>query len=137
MTMDHDPQAPVQEPPEEAQRAERLLWVWKTPEGWRYWAAVNNTVVGLWYTIVTFCFFRFGGVLALFMRIQLALPNNNFLSADLYNQVFRLHGSIMMFLFAVPVFAALSIMLLPQMLGAREIPFPRLGDSLVFIGSCH
>ena len=60
------------------------------------------------------------------MRIQLAVPDNDFLSAEPYNQVFTLHGSVMMFLFAVPIFEAISIMLLPQMLGARDLPFPRL-----------
>ena len=116
------------EPPEELQRAqaERLLKAWKTPEGWRYWSAVNNSEVGKWYTVAAFCFFLFGGVLALLMRIQLAVPNNSFLSADMYNQVFTLHGSIMMFLFAVPIFEAFSIFILPEMLGARDLPFPRL-----------
>ena len=57
-----------------------------------------------WYIAVTLLFFLFGGVLALLMRIQLARPDNDFLSADLYNQIFTLHGSVMMFLFAVPIF---------------------------------
>ena len=92
----------------------------------RYWSSVNNTDVGLWYSGAAFCFFLFGGVLALLIRIQLAYPGNTFLSADTYNQVFTLHGSIMMFLFAVPIFEAISILLLPQMLGARDLPFPRL-----------
>src|SRR5690606_21803232 len=73
-----------------------------------------------------FGFFLFAGVLALLMRVQLAFPESGFLSADLYNQIFTLHGSVMMFLFAVPVFEAFSIMVLPQMLGARDLPFPRL-----------
>ena len=60
------------------------------------------------------------------MRAQLAVPDNDFLSADLYNQVFTLHGTVMMFLFAVPIFEAVAIFLLPQMLGARDLPFPRL-----------
>ncbi len=60
------------------------------------------------------------------MRIQLAVPGNDFVSADFYNQLFTLHGSVMMFLFAVPIFEAISIMLLPEMLGARDLPFPRL-----------
>ena len=60
------------------------------------------------------------------MRVQLAVPGNTFLSADRYNQIFTLHGSVMMFLFAVPIFEAFSIMVLPQMLGARDLPFPRL-----------
>jgi cytochrome c oxidase subunit I+III len=61
--------------PEEVRRAqaERLLQAWKTPIGWRYWSAVNNSQVGLWYTAMTFFFLLFGGVLALLMRIQLAV----------------------------------------------------------------
>ena len=58
-------------------------------------------------------FFLFGGVLAILMRIQLAVPENDFLPADLYNQVFTLHGSVMMFLFAVPIFEAASMVLRP------------------------
>jgi cytochrome c oxidase subunit I+III len=126
--MSTDPE-PLQHAPDiELQRAQqaRLLKAWKTPESWRYWSAVNNTEVGLWYTAASLCFFLFGGVLALLMRIQLAFPNQHFLSAEQYNQIFTLHGSVMMFLFAVPVFEAFSIMVLPQMLGARDLPFPRL-----------
>ncbi|WP_417389490.1 cytochrome c oxidase subunit I [Gimesia sp.] len=108
------------------QSAERLLKPWETPRGWRYWSAVNNSEVGLWYTVASFCFFLFGGVLALLMRIQLAVPGNTFLTADQYNQIFTMHGSVMMFLFAVPIFEAFSILVLPQMLGARDLPFPRL-----------
>ena len=123
-----DPEPLPHTPPEEVRRGqeERLLKAWKTPEGWRYWSAVNNSEVGLWYTAAAFAFFLFGGVLALLMRVQLAVPGNDFLSAELYNQVFTLHGSIMMFLFVVPVFEAISILILPQMLGARDLPFPRL-----------
>ena len=114
--------------PPEVRRAqeERLRKAWKTPEGWRYWSAVNNTEVGAWYTAVSFGFFLFGGVLALLMRTQLAVPENDFLSAELYNQIFTLHGTVMMFLFAVPIFEAFSIYVLPQMTGARDLPFPRL-----------
>ncbi|ESZ30206.1 cytochrome c oxidase subunit I [Mesorhizobium sp. L2C084A000] len=106
---------------------EQLRLVWKTPIGWRYWTSVNNTQVGLWYGGAAFAFMLFGGVLALLVRTQLAVPRNNFLSADFYNQAFTLHGTVMMFLFAVPIFEAVAIFLLPPMLGARELPFPRLG----------
>ncbi len=105
---------------------ERLSKAWKTPKSWRYWSAVNNSEVGLWYSASSFAFFLFAGVLALLMRVQLAVPGNDFLTAERYNQVFTLHGSIMMFLFAVPIFEAISILFLPQMLGARDLPFPRL-----------
>jgi cytochrome c oxidase subunit I+III len=115
-------------PSEETQRGqrERLLAAWKMPEGWRSWSAVNNTAVGKWYMTAAFGFFLFGGVLALLMRVQLAIPDNHFLSAERYNQVFTMHGTVMMFLFAIPMFEAFSIFVLPQMLGARDLPFPRL-----------
>src|SRR5687768_2405863 len=108
------------------QQERRLLEAWRIPTGWRYWSAVNNTVVGLWYVAITFLFFLFGGVLALLMRWQLARPDNDFLSADQYNQIFTLHGSVMMFLFAIPIFESVSILFLPAMIGARELPFPRV-----------
>jgi cytochrome c oxidase subunit I+III len=115
-------------PPEELRRAqaERLRRTWETPKGWRYWSAVNNTEVGIWYTAAAFIFFLFAGVLALVMRLQLAVPENDLLSADRYNQFFTVHGSVMMFLFAIPIFEAIAVVLMPQMLGARDLPFPRL-----------
>src|SRR5687768_3527739 len=126
--MKRDPEPLPYEPRPELQRAQeqRLMAVWDLPKGWRYWSAVNNEAVGLWYTVAAFVFFFFGGVLALMMRTQLAIPNNDFVSPELYNQLFTLHGSVMMFLFGVPIFEAFSILLLPQMLGARDLPFPRL-----------
>src|SRR5688500_8641449 len=75
---------------------------------------------------MTFFFMLFGGALALLMRIQLAVPSNDFLSAEFYNQAFTVHGSVMMFLFAIPVFEAIAVIFLPQMLAARDLPFPRL-----------
>ena len=105
---------------------ETLREVWRTPTGWRYWTSVNNTEIGLWYGSAAFLFMLFAGVLALLVRVQLAVPDNDFLSADTFNQAFTLHGTIMMFLFAVPIFEAVAIFLLPSMLGARELPFPRL-----------
>jgi cytochrome c oxidase subunit I+III len=120
---------PLSHPPSlelQQEQAERLLHTWKTPEGWRYWSSVNNTDIGLWYTAMSFIFFLFGGVLALLMRVQLAKASNDFLSAELYNQAFTVHGSVMMFLFAIPIFEAVAVTLMPQMLGARDLPFPRL-----------
>jgi cytochrome c oxidase subunit I+III len=108
-----------------AQEAQ-LREVWRTPSGWRYWTSVNNTEIGLWYGAAAFIFMLFAGVLALLVRVQLAVPGNDFLSADMFNQAFTLHGTVMMFLFAVPIFEAVAIFLLPSMLGARELPFPRL-----------
>ncbi len=107
-------------------QAERLAKPWIPPSGWRYCSEVNNTDVGIWYTSVAFLFLLFGGALALLMRAQLAVPGNDLLTADQYNQLFTMHGTVMMFLFAVPIFEAFSILILPPMMGAREMPFPRL-----------
>jgi heme/copper-type cytochrome/quinol oxidase subunit 1 len=109
----------------DAQRA-RLEATWATPAGWRYFSDVNNSTVGVWYTVAAVGFMLFAGALALLIRAQLAVPENDLVSATTYNQLFSLHGTVMMFLFAVPVFEAVSIVVLPAMLGARDLPFPRL-----------
>jgi cytochrome c oxidase subunit I+III len=106
---------------------EALQAVWEMSKGWRIISAVNNSVVGYFYVATAVLFFILAGILALLMRLQLAVPSNTFLSPDAYNQIFTMHGTVMMFLFAVPVVEAMGIMLLPQMLGARDLPFPRLG----------
>jgi cytochrome c oxidase subunit I+III len=118
--------APPKDPAVIEAEAARLARAWETPKGWRYWSDVNNTSVGVWYTVTAFLFFLFGGVLALLIRAQLAVPENDLLSAELYDQVFTLHGSVMMFLFAVPILEAVAILLLPQILASRDLPFPRL-----------
>ncbi|EKE45006.1 Cytochrome c oxidase, subunit I [Oceaniovalibus guishaninsula JLT2003] len=116
---------PVPSDLQEAQ-ADRLRAAWRTPQGWRYWSAVNNSEVGVWYTLTAFGFMLIAGLLALAMRVQLAVPQNGVLDADRFNQFFTMHGSAMMFLFAVPMFEAFSILILPAFLGARDMPFPRL-----------
>ena len=117
--------APVPQDVQEAQKA-RLRAVWAQPPGWRYWSAVNNTEVGVWYVLTALAFMLCAGLLALAMRAQLAFPGIELIDADRYNQFFTMHGSAMMFLFAVPVFEAISILILPAFLGARDMPFPRL-----------
>jgi cytochrome c oxidase subunit I+III len=106
---------------------EALEAAWVLPKGWRIVTAVNNTIVGYFYVGAALLFFLLAGLLALLMRLQLAVPSNTFLTPETYNQIFTMHGTVMMFLFAVPVVEAMGILLLPQMLGARDLPFPRLG----------
>jgi len=106
---------------------EALERAWETPRGWRRLTVVNNTHIGLLYLGTALLFFVLAGILALIMRAQLALPNNDLVSHQLYNQLFTMHGTVMMFLFAVPVIEALGVFLLPGMVGARDLPFPRLG----------
>lgn len=110
-------------PPGELERLERA---WQAPKGWRLLSAVNNSQIGVFYIATALLFFVLAGVLGLMMRAQLALPDNTLLSAATYNQVFTMHGTVMMFLFAVPVVEAIAVYLLPGMLGARDLPFPRL-----------
>lgn len=106
---------------------EALKRAWALPTGWRILSAVNNTVIGGFYIATAFLFFLLAGVLGLLIRLQLAVPGNGFLSQESYNQIFTMHGTVMMFLFAVPAVEAVGVLLLPQMLGARDLPFPRLG----------
>ncbi|QOY94041.1 cytochrome c oxidase subunit I [Massilia sp. UMI-21] len=105
---------------------ERLKEVWRTPTGWRFFKSVNNTSIGLLYIGTALLFFILAGILALVMRVQLAVPDNTLLSPGTYNQVFTMHGTVMMFLFAIPIVEAIAVYLLPNMLGARDLPFPRL-----------
>ncbi|KHK91110.1 cytochrome c oxidase subunit I [Novosphingobium malaysiense] len=110
-----------------AAQDERLRAAWAAPKGFFLrWTDTNNDAVGAWYTLTAFGFMLLAGVLALIMRAQLAVPENDLVDASTFNQLFTLHGSMMMFLFAVPMFEAVSIILLPQLLGARDLPFPRL-----------
>jgi cytochrome c oxidase subunit I+III len=120
------PELPNSLPRPEGELAQ-LEAIWKGPRGWRIVSDVNNTIVGYFYIATAFLFFLLAGVLGLLIRLQLAVPGNDFLSQDTYNQIFTMHGTVMMFLFAVPAVEAVGILLLPQMLGARDLPFPRLG----------
>ena len=100
---------------------------WSNPPGLRGWlASVDHKSIGARFVYTAFGFFILGGVLAVLMRLQLARPENNLLGPDLYNQIFTMHGTTMMFLFAVPVMQAMAVYLVPLMLGTRAIAFPRL-----------
>jgi cytochrome c oxidase subunit I+III len=110
-------------PPEELGELDEA---WCAPRGWEWITAINNNFVGVYYVGAAMLFFVLAGVLALLMRTQLALPLNGFLPPETYNQIFTVHGTTMMFLFAVPAVEALGVLMLPQMLGARDLPFPRL-----------
>ena len=114
---------PLPRPPGELDELRR---VWEVPRGLRFLTVINNNYIGVLYVGTAFLFFVLAGILALIMRTQLAVPANDLVGPNLYNQLFTMHGTIMMFLFAVPVVEAMGILLLPNMLGARDLPFPRL-----------
>ncbi|ANK87848.1 MULTISPECIES: cytochrome c oxidase subunit I [Rhizobium] len=104
-----------------------LRRTWSTPSGLlAALSTVDHKIIGRRYIATAFVFLILGGVLALVMRIQLAFPEARFISADRYNQIFTVHGSNMMFLFAVPVMEAMAVYLVPLMVGTRNIAFPRL-----------
>lgn len=105
---------------------DRFNQVWGNPRGWRALTIVNHSTVGVRFMLTGLGFFLFGGLLAMLIRTQLALPEREFLAPDLYNQVFTMHGTVMMFLFAVPMMEGLAVYLIPKMLGARDLVFPRL-----------
>ena len=106
---------------------DRLLRTWSRPAGVIGWlSTTDHKEVGRRYIVTALMFFAFAGVLALIMRSQLATPESGLISADRYNQIFTMHGTTMMFLFAVPVMEAMAIYLVPLMIGTRNIAFPRL-----------
>jgi cytochrome c oxidase subunit I len=112
---------------EPSELAALLLRLWRTPSGWLgLLTSVDHKVIGRRYILTAFAFLILGGVLAVLMRLQLSGAERKLLSPDLYNQVFTMHGSTMMFLFAVPVMEAFAVYFVPLMVGTRNIAFPRL-----------
>lgn len=104
-----------------------LTAIWRTEPGWRGGLrSVNHSDIGKRFIVAAFVFFAIGGVLAMLIRAQLATPRSAFVGPEVYNQIFTMHGSIMMFLFAIPMFEGLTMYLLPKMLGSRDLAFPRL-----------
>ncbi|HXT16133.1 MAG TPA: cytochrome c oxidase subunit I [Gemmatimonadaceae bacterium] len=110
-----------------AREAAALDQTWRDKPGvWGWLTAVDHKTIGKRYIITAFLMFLAGGIEAALMRTQLARPENTLLSADKYNQLFTTHGTTMMFLFAVPIMTAMGLYLVPLMVGARSIAFPRI-----------
>ncbi|MDO5623628.1 MAG: cytochrome c oxidase subunit I [Pseudomonadota bacterium] len=107
-------------------RHRALQAIWHGGGGWRRLASVNHNELGLRFLLTALVFFAIGGLLAMLIRAQLSVPQAAFLSAEQYNQVFTMHGTVMMFLFAIPVLEGMAIYLLPKLIGARDLAFPRL-----------
>src|ERR1041385_5874361 len=108
---------------------ERLLLekTWAPAKGLLGWLTeTGHKEIGLRYIVTAFCFFIIGGIEAGVMRPQLSRPENHFLNPDQYNQIFTMHGSTMMFLFAVPIMEGFAIYFVPLMVGTRNVAFPRL-----------
>ncbi|MDX5375956.1 MAG: cytochrome c oxidase subunit I [Halomonas sp.] len=112
--------------PEVRRLHEGMTDVWANPRGLGALTVVNHTSVGLRFMVTGAIFFLIGGLLAMLIRTQLAFPDNDFMSHEIYNQVFTMHGTVMMFLFAIPILEGLAIYLIPKMIGARDLVCPRL-----------
>ncbi|CAN5632972.1 cytochrome c oxidase subunit I [soil metagenome] len=107
---------------------ELLIKTWSPPSGIRgILTPVNHRIVGMRFIVTGFIFLLLGGILAVIMRSQLAQPDLDLVSAELYRQLFSMHGTTMMFFFAVPIFEGLGMYLVPLMIGARDMALPRLG----------
>ena len=108
---------------------EELDRLWADPPGlWGQLTAVQNDNIGLRLMLTGFFFLILGGSFDSFiMRIQLAFPEQQLISPQLYNELFTNHGSVTMFLVILPIFEGFAILVLPLILGTREMPFPRLG----------
>jgi cytochrome c oxidase subunit I len=105
----------------------RLSRTWGTASGLiGALSTVDHKIIGRRYLITTFLFLFLAGLAALAMRLQLAQPESKLIGPDLYNQLFTMHGTTMMFLFGVPVGEAFAVYLVPLMVGTRNIAFPRL-----------
>ena len=98
-----------------------------TTTGWRSWLfTVDHKKLGLMYGAAAMFFFLVGGIEALLIRTQLAAPDNTVLSASLYNQMFTMHATTMIFLFVMPMAAGWANYFVPLQIGARDVAFPRL-----------
>lgn len=102
--------------------------------GWRTWVfTVDHKRIGIMYGFAAIVFFVVGGLEAGLIRWQLAGPNGTILSADKYNQMFTMHATTMVFLFAMPMAAAFANYMIPLQIGARDVAFPRLNALSLWI----
>src|ERR1041385_9033906 len=107
--------------------AERLTHIWETPPSLLgRLSTVDHKIVGKRYLVTALLFQLAGGTEAALLRLQLARPEQRLLSPEAYNQIFTMHGVTMMFWYAAPILAGFANYLVPLMIGARDMAFPRL-----------
>ncbi len=110
-----------------AARAETAYPVtWKDGKVASWLVTLDHKRIGIMYILTSLFFFVLGGILAVLMRAQLAAPNGKFLTKNSYNEVLTMHGTTMIFLVVVPIMAGFGNYLVPLMIGARDMAFPRL-----------
>jgi cytochrome c oxidase subunit 1 len=99
---------------------------WKRGRVASWLTTVDHKRIGILYIATSLVFFVLGGIVAVLMRTQLAQANTEFLTRDRYNELFTLHGASMIFFVVVPILAGFGNFLVPLMIGARDMAFPRL-----------
>jgi cytochrome c oxidase subunit I len=93
---------------------------------WQLLMTTDHKTIGLMYIVTSFGFFMLGGVLALLMRAELARPGLQFFSNEQYNQLFTMHGTIMLLMFATPIVFGFANFVMPLQIGSPDVSFPRL-----------
>ncbi|MDQ6736947.1 MAG: cytochrome c oxidase subunit I [Gemmatimonadota bacterium] len=107
--------------------AQRLDRIWESPHNFvGTLTTVDHKTIGKRYLVTAIIFLCLGGIEASLMRAQLTRPGEHFLSPEAYNQLFTMHGTTMMFLYAAPVLSGFSNFLVPLLVGSRDMAFPRL-----------
>jgi cytochrome c oxidase subunit I+III len=105
----------------------RMERVWEEPRTWRTWlTTVDHKRIGVRYLVTAFVFFILGGVEALVIRAQLAVPDARLVGPEAFNQLFSMHGITMIFLFITPMLSGFGNFVIPLQIGARDMAFPRL-----------
>lgn len=111
----------------EAALEKRLTELWESPKTlYGFLSTVDHKKLGIRYLVTAFGFLLLGGVEALIMRIQLSEPQLRVLSPEAYNQIFSLHAITMVWWYASPILSGFGVFLIPLMIGARDLAFPRL-----------
>jgi cytochrome c oxidase subunit I+III len=114
-------------PTPEAPEPDPLERVWGSAPGLPGWiTAVNHKQIGARFIVTAFVFLLVGGAAAVVMRTQLATAEAEVVGPAVYNELFTMHGTTMLFLFAVPILEGIAMYFVPLMIGARDLPFPRL-----------
>jgi cytochrome c oxidase subunit I len=111
-------EAHVHAPAPQTTKKKNVVWDWMT--------TVDHKKIGILYGVTALFFFIVAGIEATLIRIQLAKPENAFLSPDVYNQIFTMHGTTMIFLVGMPIAVAMFNYIVPLQIGARDVAFPRL-----------
>ena len=115
------------EPAADPRSLAELDRAWRDPPTLKGWiCTLDHKAIGRRFIVTALLFFFAGGVLGGLMRHQLSEPGKTLVGPDLYNQVFTMHGTTMMFLFAVPVMQGIALYLVPLMIGTRNTAFPRM-----------